>query len=113
MRRLGAERKSLGVVFDQTGTPTYAADLAAAIVAILPQITPGSREVYHYSNEGVDKLVRLCLCRDGGVKPFLRRAPHRKRRISHPRPCARPTVCSTRERSSAALALPFPTGGTD
>ncbi len=53
MRRLGAERKSLGVVFDQTGTPTYAADLAAAIVAILPQITPGSREVYHYSNEGV------------------------------------------------------------
>ena len=53
MRRLGAERESLGVVFDQTGTPTYAADLAAAIVAILPQLTPGMKEVYHYSNEGV------------------------------------------------------------
>ena len=53
MRRLGAERESLGVVFDQVGTPTYAADLAAAIVAVLPQITPGTKEIYHYSNEGV------------------------------------------------------------
>ena len=53
MRRLGAERESFGVVFDQVGTPTYAADLAAAIVAILPQLTPGMKEVYHYSNEGV------------------------------------------------------------
>lgn len=53
MRRLGAERTDLGVVFDQVGTPTYAADLAAAIVAILPQMTPGMKEVYHYSNEGV------------------------------------------------------------
>ena len=53
MRRLGAERTTLGVVFDQIGTPTYAADLADAITAILPQITPGVKEIYHYSNEGV------------------------------------------------------------
>lgn len=53
MRRLGAERDSLGVIFDQIGTPTYAADLAAAIVAMLPQIKPGTKEIYHYSNEGV------------------------------------------------------------
>ena len=53
MRRLGAERTDLCVVFDQVGTPTYAADLAAAIVAILPQMTPGMKEIYHYSNEGV------------------------------------------------------------
>ena len=53
MRRLGSERDSIGVVFDQVGTPTYAADLAAAIVVILPQITPGMKEIYHYSNEGV------------------------------------------------------------
>ena len=53
MRRLGAERDSLGVIFDQIGTPTYAADLASAIVAMLPQIKPGMKEVYHYSNEGV------------------------------------------------------------
>ena len=53
MRRLGAERESLNVVFDQAGTPTCAADLAAAIVAMLPQIRPGMKEVYHFSNEGV------------------------------------------------------------
>ena len=53
MRRLGAERDSLGVIFDQIGTPTYAADLAAAIVAMLPNIQPGMKEIYHYSNEGV------------------------------------------------------------
>lgn len=53
MRRLGAERESLGVVFDQVGTPTSAADLASAIVAMLPQITPGMKEIYHFSNEGV------------------------------------------------------------
>ena len=53
MRRLGAERESLGVVFDQVGTPTCAADLAAAIVTMLPQLTSGMKEVYHYSNEGV------------------------------------------------------------
>ena len=53
MRRLGAERDSLGVIFDQIGTPTYAADLASAIVAMLPQIKPGMKKVYHYSNEGV------------------------------------------------------------
>ena len=53
MRRLGAQRESLGVVFDQVGTPTYAGDLATAIVAVLPQITPGMKEIYHFSNEGV------------------------------------------------------------
>ncbi|WP_458399743.1 dTDP-4-dehydrorhamnose reductase [Mailhella sp.] len=51
--RLGAENDSLGIVFDQIGTPTYAADLAATIVAMLPQIKAGTKEIYHYSNEGV------------------------------------------------------------
>lgn len=51
MLRLGRERQSLGVVFDQIGTPTYARDLAAAIYAAIEQdIRPG---IYHYSNEGV------------------------------------------------------------
>ena len=45
MLRLGKERESLGVVFDQVGTPTYARDLAAAIFTILDKgIVPG---VYH------------------------------------------------------------------
>ena len=53
MRRLGAERESLGVIFDQIGTPTYAGDLADAIVSILPQMKNVNKEIYHFSNEGV------------------------------------------------------------
>lgn len=53
MRRLGAERDELKVVFDQTGTPTYAKDLATAIIDIIPQLTPGMKDVFHFSNEGV------------------------------------------------------------
>ncbi len=51
MLRLGREKESLGVIFDQIGTPTYARDLAAAIFAVMEQgVMPG---VYHFSNEGV------------------------------------------------------------
>lgn len=53
MRRLGAEKERLNVVFDQVGTPTYAGDLAQAIVDILPQLRSGMKEICHYSNEGV------------------------------------------------------------
>jgi len=52
MRRLGAE-KTISVVADQIGTPTYAYDLADAIVKILPQMTMQNRGVYHFTNEGV------------------------------------------------------------
>ena len=51
MMRLGRERDTLGVIFDQIGTPTYARDLAKAIFAAINKgIVPG---VYHFSNEGV------------------------------------------------------------
>lgn len=53
MFRLGRERNSLGVIFDQVGTPTYARDLASAILDILPKINNDKPEIYHYSNEGV------------------------------------------------------------
>jgi len=57
MLRLGQEREMLKVVFDQTGTPTYAEDLAKAVFIIMEtwktnpaDCLPG---IYHYSNEGV------------------------------------------------------------
>ena len=50
MLHLTATKPQLKVVFDQTGTPTYAGDLAEAILAILQQPVSGT---YHYSNEGV------------------------------------------------------------
>ena len=50
MLNLTATKPQLKVVFDQTGTPTYALDLATAIVAALKNPIEG---IYHYSNEGV------------------------------------------------------------
>ena len=52
MIRLGKEKEQLGVVFDQIGTPTYAADLAAAIFTVIE--TPcWHAGIYHFTNEGV------------------------------------------------------------
>ncbi len=52
MLRMGAEREQLSVVFDQAGSPTYAGDLALALVQLALQKFNGL-EVYHYANEGV------------------------------------------------------------
>ena len=53
MRKLGAEKESINVVADQIGTPTYAGDLADAIVKILPQMNEKNRGIYHFTNLGV------------------------------------------------------------
>lgn len=54
MLRLTSERESISVVNDQIGTPTYAADLAATIVAIIEGGKAERNEgIYHFSNEGV------------------------------------------------------------
>jgi len=52
MLRLGKERKDINVVCDQTGSPTFAEDLAVAMMAIVEHqlFIPG---IYHFSNEGV------------------------------------------------------------
>ena len=53
MLRLGKEKESLNVVFDQVGTPTYAKDLAEIIKVIIPNINEETAGIYHFSNEGV------------------------------------------------------------
>lgn len=52
MLKLGREKPSIGVVFDQIGTPTYAHDLAVAIDHVIHSVAwvPG---IFHYTNEGV------------------------------------------------------------
>jgi dTDP-4-dehydrorhamnose reductase len=52
MMRLMSEKQSLGIIDDQLGSPTYAADLAEAIMQI---ISSGKWEqgIYNYSNDGV------------------------------------------------------------
>ena len=55
MIKLGKEREKLTVIFDQVGTPTYAGDLASALMQIvvaseIGAFVPG---IYHFSDEGV------------------------------------------------------------
>ena len=52
MQRLGAERESIGVVSDQIGAPTFADDLAGAVLHVLANadLAPGT---YNYAGEGV------------------------------------------------------------
>lgn len=78
IQKLSSERTELKVVFDQVGTPTYAADLAKFIIHILENdLFKNQQETYHFSNEGVcswfdfaTEIVRLsenhCI-----VKPCL------------------------------------------
>jgi len=64
----GKEKDELKVVFDQIGTPTYARDLAKAILDIIPQTeSVRQTEIYHYSNEGAcswydfaKEIIELC-----------------------------------------------------
>jgi len=55
--KLGEDRDELRVVCDQVGTPTYAGDLAEAILTIISktenQVCEWKPGIYHYSNEGV------------------------------------------------------------
>ena len=56
MLRLGKERDELNVVSDQIGSPTYATDLASAILEIIKskefREENQTTQIYHYSNEG-------------------------------------------------------------
>ena len=85
---LTAERPSLKVVVDQTGTPTYAYDLAYFICGLVDSGKLDRTGVYHYSNEGVcswyDFAKEICMqlghtCR---VEPCLTE--------DFPSPAARP-----------------------
>ena len=75
MIRLGNEKAELGVIFDQIGTPTYARDLAVAIMTAVDKgIETG---VYHYSNEGViswydftKAIHRIAGIKDCKVRPL-------------------------------------------
>lgn len=87
MLRLGREKSELGVIFDQIGTPTYARDLATAIMAAVNQgIVPG---IYHFSNEGVCSWYdfTLSIHRLAGITTCSVRPLHT---AEYPTPAARP-----------------------
>ncbi len=107
MIRLGKERDTLGVIFDQIGTPTYARDLARAIYAAIRQgVTPG---VYHFSNEGVcswydftKAIHRLAGIKDCKVNPL-----HTE---EYPTPAKRPhysVLDKTKIKATYGIEIPY------
>ena len=107
MIRLGKEKEQLGVIFDQVGTPTYARDLARAIMtAIEKGVVPG---VYHFSNEGViswydftkaiHRLAGINTCR---VKPI--------HTAEYPTPAHRPhfsVLDKTKIKQTYSIEVPY------
>lgn len=52
MLRLGAERETLKVVYDQVGCPTWSQDIAQAIADLIPQLGAATYGTYHFTNSG-------------------------------------------------------------
>ena len=104
LQRLGSQKESLSVIYDQVGSPTYAVDLANAILVIVQsknlRIGVLGPKVYHYSNEGVCSWYDLAktifefsdiVCRVNPIEtkdyPMLAERPHysllNKAKIKH------------------------------
>ncbi len=106
MMTLTSTKPALKVVFDQCGTPTYALDLAKAIVAILQKPVEG---VYHYSNEGVcswfdftKMIAEYCGNKDCDIQPCYS--------SEYPSPVQRPSysVLDKRKiRETFGLKIPY------
>ena len=87
MLKLGKEREALNVVFDQIGTPTYAADLAHIIMQVIEKgIIPGT---YHFTNEGVTSWYdfTIAIHRIAGIKSCKVQPIHTS---EYPTPAMRP-----------------------
>ena len=107
MIRLGKEKPELGVIFDQIGTPTYARDLAVAIMtAIEKGIQPG---VYHFSNEGVISWYDFtkAIHRIAGITTCHVRPLHT---TEYPTPAARPhysVLDKTKLKQTYGIEIPY------
>lgn len=87
MLRLGRVRQELGVVFDQIGTPTYARNLASAIMTAIRQgVRPG---VYHFTDEGTASWYdfTIAIHRMAGISSCHVRPLHT---AEYPTPAQRP-----------------------
>ena len=107
MIRLGNEKPELGVIFDQIGTPTYARDLARAIMtAITRGIQPG---IYHFSNEGVISWYDFtkAIHRIAGITSCHVRPLHT---AEYPTPAARPhysVLDKTKIKQTYGIEVPY------
>ena len=107
MLRLGREKDELGVIFDQIGTPTYAGDLAKAIItAVGKGIVPG---VYHFSNEGVISWYDFtkAIHRIAGINTCKVHPLHTS---EYPTPAARPhysVLDKTKIKNTYGIEIPY------
>ncbi|HUB59456.1 MAG TPA: dTDP-4-dehydrorhamnose reductase [Puia sp.] len=116
MIRLMKERSSINVVNDQIGSPTYAADLAAAILHIIGRtisapgqpphatFTPG---LYHYSNEGQISWYDFALAIRDAIRSTCTVNPIPT--AQYPTPARRPRYSlldKTRIRGTYGLSIP-------
>jgi len=95
MIKLSRDREELGVIYDQIGTPTYAGDLAKAIIHIIKYTEDiglnNQYGIYHYSNEGVAswydfaKAIFDVKSIDIAINPL--------RTEEYPTPARRPNFC--------------------
>ncbi len=113
MLRLGGERDALNIVYDQIGTPTYAHDLAKAMMDVAQkfehkEIAPETSGVFHYSNEGVaswfdfTKAIFEIEDIDCDVQPILSAA--------YPTPARRPPFSlmdKTKFKETFGLKIPY------
>ena len=107
MIRLGREKKELGVIFDQIGTPTYARDLAQAIFAVIGKGV--GQGVYHFSNEGVISWYDFtkAIHRIAGIEGCHVRPLHTS---EYPTPAARPhysVLDKTLFRQTFGMEIPY------
>lgn len=107
MLRLGREKNELGVIFDQIGTPTYARDLAVAIMtAVAKGIVPG---IYHFSNEGAISWYDFtkAIHRIAGIDTCHVRPLHTS---EYPTPAARPhysVLDKTKIKETYGIEIPY------
>ena len=106
MIRLGNEREDVSVVYDQVGTPTYATDLAEAIMYLVNKGIKGC-EVYHYTNDGVASWFDFtkAIFKLAGCKANL----HAIESYEYPTPAERPaySVLSKRKIAEAGASVPY------
>ena len=107
MLRLGREKEQLGVIFDQIGTPTYARDLAVAIMSAINQgVVPG---IYHFTDEGVTSWYdfTLAIHRLAGITTCKVRPLHT---AEYPTPANRPhysVLDKTKIKQTYGIEVPY------
>ncbi|MBQ7634131.1 MAG: dTDP-4-dehydrorhamnose reductase [Bacteroidaceae bacterium] len=107
MLRLGHERADLGVIADQIGTPTYAADLAAALLTIVEKGPVAG--IYHFTDEGACSWYDFTceIHRQAGITSCHVRPLHTE---EYPTPAARPhysVLDKTKIKQTYGISIPW------